>query len=126
VNAGDTLLAAPRDTSVDSHLWAIISDPTQSGDVLIVNFTSWRQDKDQACILNVSDHPYISRTTCVNYREAKRVEAAKLDKLLNSGQMQLNMPLGSEVLERIRAAVPDSWISQDNAQFLVDQGLVDF
>jgi hypothetical protein len=57
IEAGDTLLVALPNTSVDSHLWMVISDPTQSDEVLIVNFTSWREDKDQACVLNRGDHP---------------------------------------------------------------------
>ena len=103
----------------------VISDPTQSERVLIVNFTSWRADKDQACVLEQGDHPYISKKTCVNYKDAKLCETAKLDELVKNGLMKPHDPLNPGILERIRNSVPDSWISQDNAQFLVKQGLVE-
>ena len=126
MNAGDTLLIALPDASVDSHMWMVISDPAQSDDVLIVNFTSWRADKDQACILDRGDHPYISRKTCINFKDAKVCKAENLDKLIDAGQMKSLEPLSTDILRRIRDSVADSRISQDNAQFLVDQGLVEF
>ena len=125
MNAGDTYIVPLPDTSVDSHLWVIISDPSQSDAVLIVNFTSWRGDKDQACVLDKGDHPYISRRTCVNFRQAKVCAAAQLDELARAGKMVHREPLRPEILQRIRDAVPESWISEDNAQMLVEQGLVE-
>ncbi len=71
MNAGDTLLIPLPDTSLDSHLWMVISDPAQSDECVIVSFTSWRADKDQACVVDVGEHPYVSKKTCVNFRDAK-------------------------------------------------------
>jgi hypothetical protein len=58
MDAGTTLHVPQPGASYDSHLWMIISDP-KNDPVLIVNFTSWEDWKDQACVLNVGDHPYI-------------------------------------------------------------------
>lgn len=126
MKAGDTLIAALPNTSIDSHLWVVVSDPSQSEDVLIVNFTSWRADKDQACVLNPGDHPYITNQTCVNYKDAKLCKASALDSLIQNGQMQSHAPMNKTVLKKIREAVLDSWVKQDHAQLLVNQGIVEF
>ena len=61
MNPGDTLLIVLPGTSLDSHLWIVISDPSQHESCVIVNLTSWRSDKDQSCVLKPGDHPYITR-----------------------------------------------------------------
>jgi hypothetical protein len=66
MKAGDTLLIDDPGTTLDSHLWIVISDPDVDPEhVVIVNLTSYRADKDQACVLDKGDHPYLSHRTCV-------------------------------------------------------------
>ncbi len=49
MNAGDTFRIPQPGTSLDSHLWVVISDPVVDPDrVLIVNFTTRRKDSDPA------------------------------------------------------------------------------
>lgn len=126
MNAGDTMLIPLPSTSVDSHLWMVISDPVQSDVCLLVNFASWRHDKDQACVLMAGEHPYVNKQTCVNYHDAKLCKTADLDQLILSGRMKAHIPLSQSLLIKIRAAVPESRITQAHAQMLVDQGLVEF
>lgn len=56
-----------------SHPWIILSDPNISpDDVLIVNYTDARNISDDACELDIGDHPgVITKPTRVNYRLAK-------------------------------------------------------
>ena len=75
MKAGDTILIAEPGTSNDSHLWMVISDPEQDAKCLIVNFTSWRADKDQACVIEYDEHPY------VNTRLASIIERQSLCQL---------------------------------------------
>ena len=100
MNAGDTILIPLPSASVDSHLWMIISDPLQSDDVLIVNFTSWRSDKDQACIVEPWEHAYLSKKSCVNFKDAKLCKASHLDDLLASGKLNQHAPLSVALLEK--------------------------
>jgi hypothetical protein len=66
MNAGDTLLIDAPGTTLDSHLWIVISDPALDPQrVVLVNMTSHRADKDQACVLEMGDHPYVSHRTCI-------------------------------------------------------------
>ncbi len=125
MNAGDTLIIPLPGTSYDSHLWMIISDPTRGEACVLVNFTSWRADKDQACIVEPGDHPYVSKKTCVNYKDAKLCKVSELARLVASENMKKSAPLSPELLARIRGAVPESRMNWDCVQLLIDQGLIE-
>ena len=62
---GETFFLANRD--IDSHLQVIISDPAASPDSIVTaNFTSWRADKDQSCIVEPGEHHYVTRRSCID------------------------------------------------------------
>lgn len=105
----------------------MISDPEIDPDaVLIVNLTSFREDKDQACILNSGDHPFVKHQTCVNYQDAKIVKTSDLEMLLHNGKIKPHASLKADVLARIRdGAMRSTRIKLSRAQILLDQGLVD-
>ena len=124
MKAGDTILVDVPGTRYDSHLWMVISDPDQGSQCLIVNFTSWRADKDQACVVELGEHPYIKHKTCVEFKGAKLVLIAKLEECLHSGALVSHEPLSAPLLAKIRVAVPNSRISLGFAQLLMDQGVV--
>ncbi len=126
MNAGDTLIIAAPGTSLDSHLWIVISDPPENPEeVVLVNFTKYRADKDQACIVERGDHPFISQKTCVEYRGAKTASAKELQTLLDSGQISSHEPASLELLARIRAGVQNSRMHNEHVLILTAQGLVD-
>lgn len=79
ISGGDTLIIPAPGTSLDSHLWIVLSDPTLDHFVLLVNLTSYRPDKDDACILDVGDHPFIRHPSCVNYAKVKHIAVAQLE-----------------------------------------------
>ncbi len=126
MKAGDTFLVAEPGTSYDSHLWMVLSDPQSDPErVLIVNLTSWREDKDRACVLGPGDHAYVRHRTSVNYAGAKLVSAAEIEGLLESGGLASHTPLDPDVLARIRNAVPASRMALGHAALLEEQGLID-
>ncbi len=124
MTAGDTFIIPLPETSYDSHLWMLISDPSQGDECVIVNFTSWRADKDQACVVEPGEHPYVSKRTCVNFKDAKRCKTGDLDKLVASKNLKNAAPLSVELLAKIRSAVSESRMNWDCVQLLIDQGLV--
>jgi hypothetical protein len=124
VTAGDTIIIPLPGTSYDSHLWMVISDPSQGDECVIVNFTSWRADKDQACVVEPGAHPYVTKRTCVNFKDAKKCNTGDLDKLLASKDLKNSAPLSVELLAKIRIAVPESRMNWDCVQLLIDQGLI--
>lgn len=118
----------PADRDRESHLWVVLSDSEEHpyAPVLIVNFTSWRSDKDDACILHRSDHPRIRRKTCANYRYSKLAPIEKLEEAMARGLLIQRQPVSPEVLARLReGAARSRLIPLANLQLLKDQGLVD-
>ena len=67
MNAGDTIIIPLPGTSYDSHCWMVISDPEQGDECVIVNFTTWRADKDTACVVEAGEHCYVKHKTLVNF-----------------------------------------------------------
>jgi hypothetical protein len=125
VSGGDTLIIPAPGTSFDSHLWIVLSDPTRDHFVLLVNLTSYRADKDDACILDVGDHPFIQHRSCVNYAKVKHIAVAQLEAILKMPAVERREPLSAEVLRRIREGAGKSkFIELGYWQMLVEQGLV--
>ena len=92
---------------------------------MLVNFTKYRPDKDQACIVERGDHPFISQKTCVEYRGAKTASAPELQTLLDGGQISSHSPVSPELLARIRDGVPNSRMRNEHVLILISQGVVD-
>ena len=110
----------------DIHTWVVISDPKiDANRVLIVNFTSWDTHEDQACILDVGDHPFITHRTCVNFPRARVASNADLDRLRVAGRIAMLSPLSVDLLKRLREGAMDSTrLSLELGQLLIDQRLV--
>jgi hypothetical protein len=112
--------------SYDSHLWMIISDPGNHPDkVVIVNFTSWADWKDQACVVDVGEHPYVHKKTCVNYAGAKIVTLDQLKTLEQAGRLKMHSHLSEALLRRIRQGVLDSRMKMSLAELLLEQGVIE-
>lgn len=127
MNAGDTLYVNNPGLQYDSHLWVIVSDPDiDPRSVLIVNFTSWRADKDQACVVDKSDHPYIRHKTCVNYAGSKVQSVDDLGRLVQAGTVSHREPASEELLRRMRdGAIESKFMMMSYANLLIEQGVVD-
>ncbi len=126
MDAGTTLYVPDPGASYDSHLWMIISDPkTHPEKVVIVNFTSWEDWKDQACVVDVGEHSYIKKRTCVNFEGAKVVGLGDLLALENSQRLSRHEKLSSALLHKIRSAIAASRMKLNHAQLLIDQGVIE-
>lgn len=124
MKSGDTFLLA--DPGIDPHLWFVLSDPLlDPQNVVVVSFTTWAPYKDQCCIVDCGDHPWIKHKTCVYFRGAQIVPNDVLDKQVLAGAIVLQNPLDQALLDRIRAA---SALSKEMKgrpyAILEDQGLV--
>ncbi|MFI5460885.1 MAG: hypothetical protein ACHRXM_36200 [Isosphaerales bacterium] len=125
MKAGDTFYI--RDRSVDAHLWVVISDPEKDAErVVIVSMTTYENYKEDACLLDVGDHPRISHKTCIAYNEARMTALEKLIALRDGGQLSMQALLSPEVLARIRNGVSKSTkINYKYIEFLLDQGVIE-
>jgi hypothetical protein len=93
---------------------------------LIVNLTSWRHDREQACILHSGDHPFVTHDTCINYRQSRLVAPEQLQQAFARGALTGDAPVGADVLQRIReGAAQSKLIPLQNLDLLKRQGLVE-
>jgi len=126
LKTGDTLRVKEAGLSYDAHLWIVLSKPElDSLHVLIANLTSWRADKDQACVLEPGDHPYIKKRSCVNYADSKIVTVRAIETLLQERLVEKHTPVSVPLLERIReGAMQSRFMPLEHAALLMDQKLV--
>jgi hypothetical protein len=122
---GDTFLLA--NSGINNHLLIIISDPAQdSNRIVMANFTSWRADKDQSCIVKVGEHRFITRRSCVHYGEDRLITLAAYEQLLASRSLSPHDPVSGDLLKRILdGAAVSPFLPLGNRQILVEQGLID-
>ena len=115
------------DKQMDDHLWVVLSDPkVDDQKVLVVNLNTPTEKKEKVCLLQPGDHPWIRKTTCVNYADSWVQPLAQFLEWKHKGIIKLIDPMPVAVLERMRQAVLDSTrIPMDNANLLIAQGLVD-
>jgi hypothetical protein len=114
--------------SEDDHMWTIISDPViDRHNVVIVKFHSFNDypDQQRACVIYAGEHRFFSHATYVDFAGAYLTTDAKLESLKRSGHLKLrNRDLGSILLAKIRAGVPDSRIPLECEKVLEAQGLL--
>ena len=70
---------------------------------MIVNVTSQGQSKDQSCVLNQGDHPFITRESVINYAEAIITNENTIQNGARGGVVQLDVAVTSKVLSKIQA-----------------------
>jgi len=123
--AGDTFRSA--DPTFETHLWVVASDPAAypNDAILIVSFTTWRPDKDDACLIEPGEHPAVMHRTCVSYRRARLVGRPTLEAAFRAGHLRPDQPVAKPLLARIRqGAARSPFTPLQHLQLLRDQGLV--
>ena len=99
MNAGDTFLP-PKPYN---HLYMVISDPALDADnLVIVNFTTFSTDEEDSCVAQAGEHPFLTRKSCVRYKDGRKTSVAALNELVKKGVMKPHKPLSSDLLERVR------------------------
>ncbi len=112
-------------TRLRPHVWTIISDSELNGDKLVIlNFTT-DDDIDPTCVIEPGEHPFISRTTYVNYRDAKIAEAEQLAQAVRARHIMFKDDLSEDLLQKIRAGAAESQYLQNKIRrFLAIQSVI--
>jgi hypothetical protein len=106
MNSGDTFLRPACSTSDErQHLWIVVTSPNNQNLVLIVNITSFKSWQDQTVTLNAGEHPFITETSCVFYREAEIADNAKLDDAEKAGAILKRECCSKSIIGLIRDGV---------------------
>lgn len=124
LKSGDTfLLPLPKNST---HLFVVISNPQESPkEILIVPIMSWRVGKDESCILELGDHPFVVHKSYINYHSAQKCEAERLEPHISDSQFKPLEAVSDKLLARIRQGADlTMYLSLDFHEILVRQGLV--
>ncbi len=105
---GDTVLI-PKPGQDKSHLWVLLTavDP-QSGEVIIVNFTTERPHSDKTVLIQPGEHRFVDRPTVVFYSDARFTKLAALEAAVNQGIANQHDPLDPALLKRVQAGLLQS------------------
>ena len=77
VSAGETYkLRKPGDDT--PHLWAVITNPDQDDNVVIVNLTTRQPHSDDTVVLSRGEHPFVRHETVISYQDARLVKTSAL------------------------------------------------
>lgn len=85
------------------HLWVAVTDPDpQTGEVVIANITTQAPGRDQTCILNPGDHPFLKHESVMNYAEAMIPTEESVERAARGRVVQWDVPLAPAVLSRVQ------------------------
>jgi hypothetical protein len=106
---GQTFLAktgSPSDASRE-HLYVVLTEPNDKGCIIWVSWNSLKDGRfyDKTCVLDVGDHPFITKKTWVNYGRAAIVTVEEIKRNLARGVLAENDPMKEEVFNRIAAGL---------------------
>jgi hypothetical protein len=87
------------------HYYVVLSDPSLYPDqLLLVNFGSWEDYKDDACFLEVPPDrnlPYLRHTSCIEYDRAECFTLAGLEFLLKKRVIREVGALPPDIFEQV-------------------------
>ena len=84
------------------HLHIVCTEPCGRGQQLLVSVTTWTNSLcDDACVLDVGDHPFIRHRSWIMYRKARLELAEDLDNGVEIGVFVPRQALEHPVFERV-------------------------
>ncbi|MES2343641.1 MAG: hypothetical protein V4597_18380 [Pseudomonadota bacterium] len=85
------------------HLFAILNDPCQDKQCLVVMVTTIYEGKkyDPSCVLKEGDHPFIERPSYLLYRMAETIRSAQIETRLGQKYYVAKPDFEEEVFTRI-------------------------
>ena len=105
MRVGDTFRRAVSSPGFDKnrHLWIVLSDPTAYPDELItVFFTTLQPRRDQTCVVESGEHPFIVHKSIIAYDLAEIRKRSDLLSLVSRGEFILSDGADIRLVERIR------------------------
>ena len=106
LSCGQTFIA-PVTSKATEHLWIILTDPNEQGKAVCVNVSSRKSScPDLTLLLNVGDHPFITRPSFVYYAEAAFLDLSLVEQLIKHNSTRINCKahaaVKGELLKKIR------------------------
>ncbi len=85
------------------HLWILVTAVNpQTGEVIIVNFTTQRSNSDNSVVIRPGEHPFVDHPTIVFYADARAAELQLLEAAIKQGTISTHAPLCPALLKRVQ------------------------
>jgi len=109
---GDTYWGPLKRSTSIPHLWIILTDPSRAdGKSVAANVTDFQNNQgDTTCVLDVGDHPRITKRSVINYNDAQMVDESKLQEAERSKYIVKCEP----ATERLLAKVQEGALTSDD------------
>jgi hypothetical protein len=106
VHPRDTILIPSGTNSAPDkkHLFIVMTPPTGPlNEVLLFSVSTYTKSnkQDSACLLDVGDHPFITRPSYIYYRTARIERLSHLSDALDTGYFTRKEPISEDVFHRI-------------------------
>lgn len=128
LQAGDTFFAPwpERDDPIE-HLFFVISDPKLDRErVVVVPLMTWDEYKDQTCVLETGEHPFVRHRSYIDYGCGDLVKARNVERQLEQKEFRAHKPASAKLLARIREGAERSdFLALGLRDVLEEQELVD-
>jgi len=99
LQAGDSFLGGlPGHTK---HLWFVLTRPNDDGKVVIANVTSSQCYRDENCVIEPGDHPFVRKRSIILYDNAMLSLIDRLDEAVERGEVQQREPASGDLYRRI-------------------------
>jgi hypothetical protein len=90
------------------HLWVVVTEPNDDGDIVVVMLTTLRGRSDTTCILEAGAHPWIKHDTVPAYQIAEWQSVERLQRLIDQKLVIVRDPLSAALLLRIQQGALES------------------
>ncbi len=118
----------PVNTAIDDHPRVVISDPELNPkQVVLVNFTGFDGEyRDHSCVLEVGEYDWLTKKTCISYKDASVVSESEFDELCNRGLLRKLLSVDDSVLGKIlKGAEATDELPNKCRRVLASQNLID-
>lgn len=90
-----------------AHLMVCVG-MTLDGGALIVPIVSRHEYSDTACLINVGDHPFITRESCASYDFFRKISLVAINKDIEKGVVKTRAAVSAELLVRLQIGIVTS------------------
>jgi hypothetical protein len=104
MRAGDTFLS-----NLDGgHLWVIVTEPSESGEVVCATFTTRRAHSETTTICQAGEHPFFRRETVVPHNQSLQYRIVMIEEYFGDGTFVPRTPCSPELLQKVRDGILSS------------------
>lgn len=101
ISKGDTFLIWTPTARDDNrfHLFFCLCDPNP--ECILVSISGLTKKSEQTCILQIGEHPYIIKESCVFYRRPRQETDESISRLIAAGNCMPKDRASNELIEKI-------------------------